>query len=446
MLKRKVDEYLAKWKENPNRLPLIIKGARQIGKTTSIRQFGKTYSSFIEINFLLNPEYRSIFKNGFDVDGIVKEMSFLEHSFKFIEGNTLILFDEIQSFPECMTSLKSFAEDGRYDVICSGSLLGVNYKKISSIPVGFKEEYQMYSIDFEEYLWAMGYSAEQIEVLFGYMKEIKPIPESIHEKMKDIFKSYIFVGGMPRVVSMYAKSGIYSEDIFKAQSSINSDYEDDMSKYVDGLDGTKIKKFYKHIKTQLAKDNHKFQVTTMGHGNRQRDYEGVEEWLLETGIINIAYNLKSLDIPFDGNEDPNNFRIYYAEHSLYMATLDEEDKKELVRSGNYDIYNGALYESLASEALVKEGYNLYFFKNQDATTELDFLIRCGRNIIPIEVKKNNGRSKSLNAVINDKKNQIKLGIKFTDGNIGRDDTKITFPLYLIFLLRRFAEETDALSI
>lgn len=442
MLKRKIDDFLLKWKNNSNKLPLIVNGARQIGKTTSIREFSKNYESFIEINFLLNPEYRDIFKNGYSVDNIITSLSFLNNNFKFIKKNTLLFFDEIQSFPDCMTYLKSFAEDKNYDVICSGSLLGVNYKSITSIPVGFKEEYQMYSLDFEEFLWALGYSSNHIEILFDNMKKLSPIADAVHKKMQNLYRDYIFIGGMPRVVDIFAQDKLFTKQIIDLQREIYLDYEDDIGKYCVGLDVIRVKRFYNQIKNQLSKDNHKFQITKIGHGSRQRDFEGVEEWLYEAGIINIAYNLNNLAVPFSGRENFDYYRVYFAEHSLFIASLDEEDKNEIIKDNNYEIFNGALYESMISEALIKQGYQLYFYKTQDATIELDFLIRYRKNIIPIEVKRNRGRSKSLNAVILNKNNPIKYGIKLTDGNIGFEDNKFTFPSYLSFLLKRFFEETD----
>ena len=440
MLKRKVDVFLKKWKENHNKKPLIISGARQIGKTTSIRELGKTYESFIEIDFVKMPQFKTIFKNGCEVKNIIKEISLLEPKFKFIEKNTLILFDEIQAYPDAATSLKSFSEDGRFDVICSGSLLGVNYKKISSIPVGFKEEYTMYSLDFEEFLWANGYDENQIEDIYDYMKKLMPLPEVYVNKLSQLFRDYIFVGGMPEAVKLFVSSGTFSES-FDVQKRIFKDYEDDITKYVEGLDFAKVKRVYRHISAQLAKDNHKFQITKIGHGARLRDYIGAEEWLKDAGIVNISYNLDELNIPFSSYEMSDYFRIYYAEHSLFIANLDEESKEDLVVNENYEIYNGALYESLVSEALVKSGFKLYFYKNSDSTIELDFLIRIKNEIIPVEVKRNRGRSKSLNIILDTNEN-INYGLKLTNGNIGFENNKFTFPYYLTFLIKRFFKETE----
>lgn len=317
--------------------PLIISGARQIGKTTSIRELGKTYQSFIEIDFVKMPQFKTIFKYGYDVKNIIKEISLLEPKFKFIANNTLILFDEIQEYPDAATSLKSFSEDGRFDVICSESLLGVNYKKISSVPVGFKEEYTMYSLDFEEFLWANGYEKWQIDDIYDYMKKLIPLPETYINKLRQLYRDYIFVGGMPEVVESFIANATFSES-FNVQKRIYKDYEDDITKYVEGLDFSKVKKVYRHISAQLAKDNHKFQISKIAHGARTREYTGTEEWLKDAGIINIAYDLEKLELPFSSYEMSDYFRIYYADHSLFIASLDEESKDDLIINGNYEIY------------------------------------------------------------------------------------------------------------
>lgn len=441
MLKRKIDFFLLNWKNKENHKPLIISGARQVGKTTSIREFGKSYKSFIEINFIFNPEYRDIFNNSFNVNSIIKEISLLNPKFKFIEHNTLIFFDEVQAYPNAVTSLKPFAEDGRFDVICSGSLLGINYKQISSIPVGFKEEYIMRSLDFEEFLWANGYTFEHINDIFSYMKKLLPLPIVYFNKLSQLYRDYIFVGGMPEVVNTFIKENTFS-NIFSIQKRIHKDFEDDITNYVEGLDIAKVKNIYRHVSSQLAKDNHKFQISQLGHGARFREYNGTEEWLKDAGIINIAYNLEKLDLPLSSYELKDYFRIYYADHSLFIANLDEEAKNDLIINNNYNIYNGALYESLISEELIKQGYLLYFYKNGDSTIELDFIIRVKNEIVPIEVKRKSGRTKSLDKILN---NSLKYGVKLTNSNIGFENNKFTFPHFLSFLLKKFFNETDYIN-
>lgn len=443
MLKRKIDKFLLDWKNRVDKKPLIISGARQIGKTTSIREFGKTYKSFIEINFVSEPYLKRIFENGYDTESIIRSLSLFKPDVKFINKDTLIFFDEIQEYPDAITSFKFFSLDGRFDVIASGSMLGINYKRISSIPVGFKEEYRMFSLDFEEYLWGCGYSESFINDIFLSMKELKPLKDIFIERLNYLFNEYIFVGGMPKCVDNYLKTKLFNE-VFSMQLSIYKDYEDDITKYVEGLDMAKVKNIYRHISSQLSKDNHKFQVTQLKHGARFREYSGLEERLYDAGIINIAYNLENLKLPFASYESKDNFRIYYADHSLFIATLDEEAKKDLIINGNFNIYNGALYESLVSEGLVKSGYKTYFYKTKDAQLELDFVIRVKNEIVPIEVKRSRGKSVSLNTALS-KCPEINYGIKLTNGNIGFKDNVFTFPYYLTFLLKRFFEETDIIK-
>ena len=366
--------FLKKWKNNVEKKPLIVTGARQTGKTTSIREFGKNYSSFIEINFLLNPIYKNIINNNYETSEIIKEISLINPKSKFIAKDTLIFFDEIQEFPDIMTALKSFFLDGRFDVICSGSLLGVHYKKINSVPVGFKEDYIMHSLDFEEFMWAKGYTDEQIDELFNYMKKLEPLPAGYLIKLRELFRDYLFVGGMPEAVNSFVVSGLFS-NAFKIQKHIFKDYEDDITKYVEGLDYAKVVNVYRHITSQLSKDNHKFQISKLSHGARNREYFGVEEWLKDAGIINISYKIKQLGYPLSTYEMDDHFRIYFADHSLFISSLDEESKEDLIANDNFDLLNGALYESLVSEALVKAGYNTHFYKNDKENIELDFVIR-----------------------------------------------------------------------
>jgi len=320
------------------------------------------------------PQYKKIFSLGYDVDSIKKNISLLNPDFDFIDNNTLLFFDEIQEYPDAATSLKSFSLDGRYDVIVSGGLLGVHYKKISSIPVGYKEDYTMYSMDFEEFLWAHGYKDDFIDEIYQTMLSLKPLSDIYFKKLESLFNDFIFVGGYPEAVYAFVNDKTFSR-AFRVQARLSRDYEDDISKYVEGLETTKVVRFYHHISSQLAKDNHKFQISKLNHGAKSRDYIGVEEWLKDAGIINVSTNLSELTKPLSAYENQDHYRIYFADYSLFIATLDEEAKDDLIMNQNYAIYNGALYESVVSSELVKSGYKLYFYKAQDATTELDFVIR-----------------------------------------------------------------------
>ena len=431
MLKRKIDNVLEEWK-NREHNPLIIRGARQIGKTTSIMEFAKkNYESVIEINFISNPEYTRIFRNGFSVDSIVLELSILNSNLKFIPGNTLIFFDEVQEYMDATTSLKFFALDKRFDVICSGSC---SIKNDASI--GYKKDITLYSLDFEEFLWAKGYDENIINTLMNNVLELKPYSDLVLDKMNSLFMEYILVGGMPKIVSTYIEQGNYS-GIPNRQNQLYQDYLDDIRKYVEGLDASRVENMYLHVASQLGKDNPKFQITKLGHGARANQYEGCAQWLADAGVVNIGYCLNSLTLPLKGNENPNNYRIYYADTSLLVSSMDEDSRNDLLIDKNLCVYKGALYENFAAEALMKQGYELFFYRSDDSRTELDFLIRLKDNIVPIEIKANKGSARSLNAVIDDKRiDEIKCGIKFSNNNIGVANNVLTLPFFTLFMLKR----------
>lgn len=440
MLKRKIDDFLITRKNNKDKNPLIISGARQIGKTTSITNFGGSYSSFIKIDFKSEPKYRSIFKDGYTPLEIIKNISLLNPNFKYIPYDTLIFFDEIQDFPDALSCLKFFKEDGKFDVICSGSLLGVTYKLASFIPVGFKTEYKMDSMDFEEFLWANGYEPKQIEELYKEILNLNKLSETTMIAMRDLFKKYIFTGGMPKAVMTFIKEKNYS-NVFPIQDDLYKTYQEDIIQYVDGLDAAKVKNIYTHISSQLAKLNHKYQITKLKHGARSRDYIGVSDWLNDAGIVLIAYNLDALELPLSAYENKDSFRLYYSDHSIFISTLDEESKEDLMQNENYDIYYGALYESLVASSLIKQNFKLYYYTNSDSTIELDFVIRVKNEIVPIEVKRKRGRNKSLRAVLDDKNNNIIHAIKLSDQNVGYESGIITLPYFASFLLHKFIKES-----
>lgn len=325
-LRRKIDSFLLEWKKNPEHLPLIIRGARQVGKTYSIEKFAKTYKNFVEINFITSPEYKTIFSSGYSPDAIIKEITLINPDLTFIPNKTLILFDEMQICPDCTTSLKFFKLDGRYDVICSGSLLGINYNQITSVSVGYKEDYEMHSLDYEEFLWAKGYSEEQIQSIFGHMKNNQPFSETEYNVWMSAFREYMVLGGMPNVVRIFMEQKNYSGTL-RAQKQILSDYEEDIVKYVEGLDKAKVKNIYSHIPVFLAKENKRFQITKVSPGARNREYVGTVDWLKDAGIINVCYCLESASLPLKGNYNPSDFKIYYRDTGLLIASLDERPRK-----------------------------------------------------------------------------------------------------------------------
>lgn len=438
-LKRKIDDFLLKWKADNDRKPLIVKGCRQIGKTESIRHFAKVagYESFIEINFVKEAKYKKIIVDGYTASAIIKNISLLDPSKRFIDGKTLIFFDEITEFPDIATSLKFFKEDGRFDVICSGSMLGVNYKKIESNSVGYKTDYEMYSLDFEEFLWAKGYKEDVIEDMLLHMKTFTPFNELEMSVYHGIFLDYVVLGGMPAVVKDYIQKGTF-EGSLDTQHQLIAEYKEDIRKYAQGVDQTRILNVFNSIASQLAKENKKFQISKVEKNARFRDYRGCAEWLVDAGIVNACYCLNDVELPLSGNCDTDKFKLYFCDTGLLVSLLDEESQEDLRANKNLGVYKGALYENIVSEALVKTGYKLYYYKKENATLEEDFFIRSANNLIPVEVKAQGGRSKSLRTLISsDKYSDIAYGFKLSANNIGYSEQIYTFPYFCTFLLKRF---------
>ncbi len=438
LLKRKIDTYLLEWKNNPDRKPLIVKGARQIGKTASIEAFARAnYGSVIKINFVEQSVYKNIFDNGYEVDAIIKNISLLNPELRFVAGDTLFFFDELQVCPMCATALKFFKLDGRYDVICSGSLMGINYHEIESNSVGYKTDYDMYSMDFEEFLWAKGYSPDFIDDLYRHMLHVEPFSQNELDVLFDLFRDYMILGGMPEVVRTYIDNKNFSGTL-ALQRQLLKDYEEDITKYAVGMDKAKIKNLYHHISVFLSKENKRFQISKIARNARNRDYVGCVEWLSDAGIINPCYCLDNVELPLKGNYTPTNYKIYFRDTGLLIASLDEEAQEDLRANKNFGTYKGAIYENIVGDMLVKQGYLLYYYKSENPALEMDFFVRDTTSLIPIEVKASDGATASLNKLLNpDKYPDVKYGIKFCYKNIGFNGKFYTFPYFLTFLLKRF---------
>ena len=445
LLRRKIDSYLLAWKSNPNRKPLIVKGARQIGKTRSIEWFARqNYKNVISINFVEQSKYRDIFDDGYEVNNILKNISLLNPDIIFIPGDTIFFFDEIQACPNCATALKFFKLDGRFDVICSGSLMGINYREIESNSVGYKEDYEMYSMDFEEFLWAKGYDDKVIEDLYQHMLEVKPLSQLQVDIMLALFRDYIITGGMPEVVNTYIVNKTFSGTL-PLQQQLLKDYEEDITKYAVGLDKAKIKTVYNNISAFLAKENKRFLITKLAKNARNRDYVGCVDWLADAGVINICYCMNVPELPLKGNYNPSLYKIYFKDTGLLIASLDEESQEDLRANKNMGTYKGAIYENIVADMLVKQGYRLYYFNSNNPALEMDFFIRDANSLIPIEVKANDGATASLNKlIISDKYPDVKYGIKLGYKNMGFHGRFYTFPYYLTVLLKRFVRERHTL--
>lgn len=441
--KRKIDEFLADWKNNHSRKPLIVKGARQIGKTESILHFAhENYENVVYINFVLDKKYTTIVNDGYDVETVVKNITLINPSTKFIPDKTLIVFDEIQEYPDIATTLKSFNLYGKYDVICSGSMLGINYKKIHSNSVGNKTDYEMFSMDFEEFLWAKGYEDTAINSILEHMISLTPFSETELSVYKSLFLDYCVLGGMPDVIKGYIKTGTFSQSL-EIQGQIRLDYEEDVRKYAEGLDQAKIISVYRSIPAQLSKENKKFQFSIIDKKARSREYTGCIEWIIDAGVVTECNCLNYPELPLKGNVDKSKYKLYYPDTGLLISALDEEAQEDLRVNKNLGVYKGALYENFVAEAFVKQGLGLFYYKKDNSTLEEDFFVRSKNELIPVEVKSNNDSSKSLTALIkSDRYADIKHGIKLGDFNVGVANNIYTFPYFCAFMLKAYLQKWD----
>lgn len=437
-LKRKIDAYLSEWKANPDKKPLIVKGPRQVGKTESIKRFGEqNYKSVVYINFVEEPKYKMITADGYRAEDIIKNISRMDPFKRFPEGDTLIFFDELQEFPDIATALKFFKIDGRFDVICSGSMLGINYRRIESNSVGYKSDYAMYSLDFEEFLWARGYGEHIAENMLEHLRSLSPFNEAELSAYGGLFLDFCILGGMPAAVREFIAKGTF-EGSLEIQRQLVIDYKEDIRKYAEGMDQTRILNVFNHIPIQLARDNKKFQISKVASGARFRDYRGCIEWLDDAGMINLCHCLNFPELPLQGNYDETRYKLYFADSGLLVAMLDEEAQEDLRTNKNLGVYKGALCENVVGEALVKAGYKLYYYKREDSSLEQDFFVRTADALIPLEVKAKNGTAKSMRTLIGSERYpDIRCGIKFTGGNVGYSDDIYTFPYFCAFLLKRF---------
>lgn len=431
MLKRKVYQSLLEWKNKKEKMCLVVKGARQVGKTFIIDKFAKeNYENYIYMNFDENPGYKAIFDGELDVENLIKQISLRVPNVNIIPNKTIIFLDEIQNCPNARTALKFLALDKRFDVIASGSLLGINYKEVTSFPVGYTEQIEMYSLDFEEFLWANGVTPESILDVKKYFEEKEVIPKAMHERMLNLFKEYIVVGGMPRVVNDFVQNHNFA-NVLKIQKAIISDYEDDIAKYAEGSEKAKARACFLSIPKHLSKDYKKFRYSLVTPSGSSRKYAGSLMWLYDAGIINFCYNLEIPQLPLEGNSRSDAFKVYMRDTGLLVAMLDEGTGEDII-DGNLGIYKGAIYENIIADILAKKGKRLYYFE-YNSTLEVDFFIRFEKAITGIEVKSaGNSKSKSLESVMN--KYNVTKGIKLAPSNYGKKNNIDIFPIYMAMFL------------
>ena len=437
MLKRKIEQKLIDWKNTENRKPLIIKGCRQCGKTFSVLDFAKkNYKNVVYLNFFENPDYASVFAGSLEVDTIVMMLSALLGSEAVFEsGSTVLILDEIQECPEARTALKFFRIDGRYDVIGTGSLLGVKGygKEPKSVPVGSETVIDMYPLDFEEFLWANGIADPVIDMLKKCLQKETPVPEALHNRMKQLLLQYVVVGGMPDAVQTFVGTK-QMDEVLQIQRDIVRSYEDDMVKYAEKKDKSRIKECFQSIPKQLSKENKKFQYSVVKKGSTASKYAGSLQWIEDAGIIVRCYNLSITELPLDGNAEEDIFKVYMRDCGLFVSMLEDGTQYDILQ-GNLYGYKGAIFENLIADVFGKMGRKLYYF-HKDSGLEVDFVIRYKGQCTLVEVKASTGNTKSTRTILRyPEKYHVSQAIKLGDYNVGRTEQLLTLPLYMAFLLK-----------
>lgn len=444
MLKRKIERYLANWKRTPNKKPLVIKGIRQCGKTYIVQKFANdNYENVVYINFILEPDKKLAFAGSLDVDTITLNLSALLPGSRFVADKTCIILDEIQDCRDARTALKAFQIDGRFDVIATGSLLGVRgygdkksgkeAMEQDSIPVGYETVVEMYPLDFEEFLWANGISEEVIDKVKSCFDNETPVPEGLHKAMMELLYRYVVVGGLPAVVNCFLETKNI-ELIYQMQSNLVAEYEEDMVKYANDADKPHIRECFESIPKQLAKENKKFQYSVVRKGGRAAEYMGSIQWLEDAGIVRRCYNTRITELPLEGNAVKDCFKVYATDIGILMAMLDYGTQADILK-GNLLAYKGAIFENLIADFLCKSGQKLYYF-HKDSGLELDFLVRFKGECVVLEVKAKSGKAKSLRTILKNKHvYHVNHGIKLGQYNVGRENDILTMPLYMGFLIQ-----------
>ena len=433
MLKRKITKQLWDWKSAKKKKCLLVLGARQVGKTYAVQNFGKSaYKEMLTINFKERETDRSIFEGDLSVDSMLTALRFRYPNMKFIPGQTLIFLDEIQECPEAITSLKFWTIDGRFDLIASGSLLGIDYKRSSSYPVGYVEYLRMFGLDFEEFLWAKGVEEDLILKLYNLFCEQIPVSDAIHSAMMSYLREYLALGGMPEVLSTYLEQRDYRM-ADRIQRELLRGYLYDIAHYAKSEEKVKAEKCYLSLSKQLLdKENHKFQYKEVEKGGRAQKYFSSIDWLSTADMVSLAYLTSDVQYELSDHIREDFFRAYTTDLSLLLAMMDFSLKQHIVENTLIQNTKGGLYECLLADILIKKGLPLYFYKNEVAKKEIDFLTEKEGKIIAIEVKSGKGKANSLEWLLARK--SIGQAYKFHDGNIGKENGVLSLPLYMAMFL------------
>ena len=442
MFRRKIEQVLLDWKKNKDKMPIVIKGCRQCGKTFSVLDFArKNYGNVVYLDFFLNPQYKSIFDDSLEIDNILVNISTLLPNVRIVPGDTCFVFDEIQDCPRARTSLKFFKIDGRFDVICTGSLLGVSgYRsqdtdddRFAPVPVGYEKIVDMYPMDFEEWLWANGIQEAVFRKLEDCLSSLVPVPEVIHRRMTQLLQQYVIVGGMPRAVTTFMETHNIQE-VVSVQNAIIEGYKTDMLKYAPQPDKPRIRECFESIPKQLSRENKKFAYAQVRANGRGRDYQGSLQWIEDAGIIRKCYNLEIPELPLDGNAISEQFKVYMADTGLFISMLERETAHDIL-NGNLFGYKGAIFENLIADIFGKMGRKLYYYR-KDSGLEVDFVMRYDGECTLVEVKASSGNVKSTKTILaHPEKYHVSRAIKLGNFNIGTSDQITTLPLYMAFLLK-----------
>ena len=442
MYKRKIESVLLEWKNTPNHKPLVIKGCRQCGKTSSVVAFAKKhYKHVIYIDFHEQEQLCALFAGSLSVDYLTMAISASVPGAQFVPHNTCLVLDEIQNCPRARSSLKFFMQDGRYDVICTGSLLGVSgYKNAeqikaedqATIPVGAETIVEMYPMDFEEWLWANGINEQVFDFLRKSLQDETPIPADIHQRLRQLLLEYVVVGGMPEAVKTFFATHDMNQ-VCQVQRHILNGYRDDMIKYARAEDKPRIRECFDSIPRQLSRDNKKFTYALVRKGGRSKEYISCLQWIEDAGIVRRCYNLMLPELPLSGNSIQDCFKVYMADTGLLVSMLDDGTQGDILQ-GNLWTYKGAVYENLVADILGKMGRKLYYYQKESGL-EIDFVMRYKGECTLLECKANTGNAKSVKTILNHPdKYHVNAAIKLGDYNIGRSDRLLTLPLYMAFLL------------
>ena len=446
MYRRKIMNEILKWEKSLiiKKRALVIRGLRQIGKTTIVKDYCKNkYENVIYINFMELTSIKKVFDKDLIVDDMIRDLSAALPRNKFIPNKTVIIFDEIQECVNARSAIKPFMIDGRYDIIATGSLIGLrgyNKKNSKGVPTGFEYSIQMYPMDFEEYLWSKGIDESLIDYVRQCYNDKKMVSDIVNHSFMQYYKEYLCVGGMPDAINTFLLTKDINQ-VYETQIGILQNYKDDFGKHlneqeeeeINDVELTRIMDVYNSIPAQLAKENKKFQYSKINKKAKGREYRFAITWLEEFGLAKLCYNLNTLELPLEGNKNEECFKLYVTDTGLFSAMLGYETYNEIL-NGDLGIYKGAIYENLIADSFIKNGKNLYYY-SKDSGLEIDFISKIGGKLEAIEVKATNGKTKSLNEILSNEKYQVNDAIKLIDGNIGESNNVFSIPLYMSFLLK-----------